>query len=292
MFAMSGNQKHRERRRQANNFYTTSAINKIAYRVDDVSRLLFDKLAHRVSAEGNTPFDICQMINYYAYDAITNITFGHIIGCLENTSDVNGLMETVAAFLRYGMAVGVIAEWHPLIIRLLQALTPGGNKGLSQLKSFGEDAMKTMHRDPESPAGEKTAAGEGHQAHSFVGLLHERHLRDPSTFSRDDVTYHMISNVVAGPDTTSGSLNAAIYYLWRNPRVLARLRDELDNWVASQAKRTVASVISMPEAQELPYLQAVLKETMRIFPGFGNNLLRVVPVGGLTIADQVFPGGV
>lgn len=78
MFAKSGNQEHRERRRQANNFYTTSAINKIAYRVDDVSRLLFDKLAHRVSAEGNTPFDICQMIKYYAYDAITNITVSKI----------------------------------------------------------------------------------------------------------------------------------------------------------------------------------------------------------------------
>lgn len=78
MFAMLGNQEHRERRRQANIFYTTSAINKIAYRVDDVSRLLFDKLAHRVSAEGNTPFDICQMIKYYAYDAIANITVSKI----------------------------------------------------------------------------------------------------------------------------------------------------------------------------------------------------------------------
>ncbi|KAL9012685.1 MAG: hypothetical protein Q9173_002564 [Seirophora scorigena] len=288
---MSGNQQHRERRRQVNEFYTTSAINKIAYRVDDVSRLLFDKLAHRTSAEGITPFDICHSIKYYAYDAITNVTFGHILGCLEQNSDVNGLMETLAAFLRYGMIVGVIVEWHPLIIRLLQALTPGKNKGLSQLKSIGEDAMKRMYRDPESPAGEKTASGEGHQRHTFVGLLQERHLRDPSTFSRDDVTYHMITNVVAGPDTTSASLNAAIYYLWRNPRVLARLRDELDNWAANQAKRTVASVISMPEAQELPYLQAVLKETMRNFPDFGNNLSRVVPEGGLTIADQFFPGG-
>ncbi|KAL8867362.1 MAG: hypothetical protein Q9198_008545 [Flavoplaca austrocitrina] len=101
----------------------------------------------------------------------------------------------------------------------------------------------------------------------------------------------MIPNIVAGADTSSASLNAAIYYLWRNPRVLARLRDELDKWAVARENTSADSLISMAEAQELPYLQAVIKETLRIFPGLGNNLVRVVSEGGLVIADHFFPAG-
>ncbi|KAL9021012.1 MAG: hypothetical protein Q9185_001768 [Variospora sp. 1 TL-2023] len=298
MFTIRSNQQHLERRRQVNEFYTLSAINKIAYRVDHVSRLFFDKLAHRTSAEVITaPFDMCQKIRLYAYDAVANITFGHVLGCLEKDDDVNGLIETVAAFIRYGTVVGVFVEWHPLIIRLLQALTPGGNKGLAHAKSIGETAMKRMDDDLASSAGDQSGLGkyqqqqQQQQRHSFVSMMQERHLRDPSTFTRDDVTYHMIGNVAAGADITSASLNAAVYYLWRTPRVLARLREELDNWAAAQERRTAESVIAMTEAQDLPYLQAVLKETLRMFPSLGNNLVRVVPEGGLTIAHQLFPAG-
>lgn len=212
---------------------------------------------------------------------------------MENNSDVHGLMETLAAFLRYAQIVGGFVEWHPLIIRLLQALTPGGNKGLLHLKSIGEKAMERMDTDLGPSTSEKAGLDISHQKpHSFVSVMQERHLRDPSTFSRDDVVYHILPNVAAGADTTSSSLNAAVYYLWRNPRVLARLRNELDEWAAATDTRAAGRGISLTQAQGLPYLQAVLKETMRIFPGVGNNIMRVVPEGGLTIADRFFPAGV
>ena len=149
--------------------------------------------------------------------------------------------------------------------------------------------MKMMDKS----TSEKAGLEEGHQKpHSFVSVMQDRHLRDPSTFTREDVTYHMLPNVIAGADTTSASLNAAVYYLWRNPLILARLREELDEWAVAKERTTVDRVISMAEAQDLPYLQAVLKETLRIFPGLGNNLVRLVPEGGLTIADRFFPAGV
>lgn len=74
MFTIVGNQRHLERRRQVNEFYTTGAINRLAYRVDHVSRLFFDKLSHQASSEGDNPFDMCQMLRFYVYDALANIT--------------------------------------------------------------------------------------------------------------------------------------------------------------------------------------------------------------------------
>ncbi|KAL8992639.1 MAG: hypothetical protein Q9169_006945 [Polycauliona sp. 2 TL-2023] len=286
VFAIRANGKHNERRRQVNEFYTTNSVHQISYRIDDVSRLFFKKLANRATSEPDTSFDLCQMIKFYAYDALANLTFGQVFGCLENYSDVNELIKTVATFVRYGMVVGVFVEWHPVIIRLLQALTPGGNKGLLHLVSIGERAIKDMDRN-KSEDHEEAHRG----PHSFIGMMQEKHLREPATFTQSDVTYHMIPNIVAGSDTTAASLNAAVYLLWRHPSVLARLRQELDKWAAGKEKRTMDSMIFMAEAQDLPYLQAVIKESMRLFPGLGNNYGRVVPKEGLVIADQFFPAG-
>ncbi|KAL8650344.1 MAG: hypothetical protein Q9226_005188 [Calogaya cf. arnoldii] len=150
VFAIRNNQQHLERRRQVNEFYTTSAINKISYRIDDVSRLFLDKLARHASEEETASFDMCQMVRFYAYDALANIIFGQVFGTLEKNSDVNGLIETIGAFIQYGQVVGVFVERHPFIIRLLQALTPDGNKGLLHFKSIGENAIKKMDNDVRS----------------------------------------------------------------------------------------------------------------------------------------------
>lgn len=46
------------------------------------------------------------------------------------------------------------------------------------------------------------------------------------------------------------------------------------------------------EATKLPYLVAVIKEGMRMFPSVGLTLPRVVPEGGITIDWKTIPAGV
>ena len=42
----------------------------------------------------------------------------------------------------------------------------------------------------------------------------------------------------------------------------------------------------------MPYLQACIKEGLRMHPATGLPLARVVPAGGATIAGTFFPEGV
>jgi aspirochlorine biosynthesis cytochrome P450 monooxygenase len=49
--------------------------------------------------------------------------------------------------------------------------------------------------------------------------------------------------------------------------------------------------IDMATVQYLPYLNAVLEESLRVYPPSAFNQARVVPNGGAIICGEVVPGG-
>ena len=96
-------------------------------------------------------------------------------------------------------------------------------------------------------------------------------------------------NMAAGSDTTAISLSAILYYLLKNPRAFDTLRREIDT---QQKEGTISQHVTFKESQDLPYLQAVLKEALRMHPATGLPLERIVPEGGAEICDRFFPAGV
>lgn len=50
-------------------------------------------------------------------------------------------------------------------------------------------------------------------------------------------------------------------------------------------------VVSYEDAKKLPYLQACIKEALRVFHPVSMGTPRVVPKGGITIGEQTFPAG-
>ena len=91
---------------------------------------------------------------------------------------------------------------------------------------------------------------------------------------------------MAGADTTAASLAAIFYHLHRNPSTVAALRAEID---ASCPDTT--RPITFKEAQTLPYLQAVIREALRMHPATGLCLERDVPDGGLELNEHFLPAG-
>jgi cytochrome P450 len=75
-------------------------------------------------------------------------------------------------------------------------------------------------------------------------------------------------------------------YVMTNPLVYAKLQNELD-----QASLSPSAFITDSQARELPYLQACMKEGMRIFPPVTGLMNKRVPVGGDTIHGKFIPEG-
>lgn len=75
-------------------------------------------------------------------------------------------------------------------------------------------------------------------------------------------------------------------YVIANPVVYQKIQSELDNATLS------TSIVTDSEAKELPYLQACIKEGMRVFPPVTGLFNKRVPQGGDTIHGKFIPEGV
>lgn len=95
--------------------------------------------------------------------------------------------------------------------------------------------------------------------------------------------------MLAGSDTTATSLRATLLYLITNPRVLRRLRVEIDEAIA--LGKVSRPIIQSHEAKQLPYLQACIREGMRIHVPTAPLLSKVSEQHGATILGKFVPAG-
>lgn len=116
--------------------------------------------------------------------------------------------------------------------------------------------------------------------------------KDPQT--GDVLTNQLIVDnamllLVAGSDTTATTMRALLMYVTTTPGVKEKLTAEIDEAI-------VAGALSWPplyeEAIQLEYMQACLKEALRMWPAVGYVLSRTPPAEGATIGDRYIPAGV
>ena len=91
-------------------------------------------------------------------------------------------------------------------------------------------------------------------------------------------------NINAGADTTGAALSACVWFIYHHPEKLARLRAEIDELADDP--------VSFERAQEMPYLNAVLKESLRLHPPVGMVFPRTVPEGGAHLGGYWFTADV
>ena len=94
------------------------------------------------------------------------------------------------------------------------------------------------------------------------------------------VNWLMLS-ILAGGDTTSATMRALVYYLAKTPAAYKKLVDELD-------QQHLSLPASWKDVNILPYLDAVIREGLRINPGIAMIFERVVPAGGFPLPDGRF----
>lgn len=100
---------------------------------------------------------------------------------------------------------------------------------------------------------------------------------------RDEI----LTLISAGNDTTGITAMTGLYQILRNPDVQSRLLAELKTVMPGPRDRVPYTTL-----ERLPYLSAVIKESLRYASAAASRTPRLVPPGGVTLPDGRFlPAG-
>ncbi|RMZ85397.1 hypothetical protein DV737_g734, partial [Chaetothyriales sp. CBS 132003] len=234
------------------------------------------KLRERASAG---PVDIRSWFNFVIFDITGDLMFGEAFGCLEESRlhDWIELLFGTAKAYSYLMAV----HQFPLFRALLERMIPPSNmqKILDRFNMTAEKTDKRLSTQTDRPDIITFALGNGLKSEEVPGSLGDR------TMTRAELHSNAYVIIGAGSEEPATHLAGYMYYLATHPPQRHRLRQEIRSTFQTDADITLAKIAKMP------YLNAIIDESFRIYSPFVTSLPRVVQDGGDTIASETVPAG-
>ena len=226
------------------------------------------------SQASNGKANLVDFFNWTAFDVISDLSFGESFDCLKNRSYhpwVNMIRDGMKAISLFH-----VTTRFPPLSRLLQLYVPkkvvqAREDHLNLSKERVNQRLKTETTRPD-----------------FVTYA-MRHQDDEKGggMTVDELQHNMATFIAAGSETTATHLVGAIWYLLANPHCLQQANEEVRGRFRRAEDIKVKAIV-----EDLPYLEAVINETFRMYPAAISSQPRLGPKGGDTVSGHWVPEGV
>ncbi|KAL8769420.1 MAG: hypothetical protein Q9209_004648 [Squamulea sp. 1 TL-2023] len=235
---------------------------------------------HGVSYPGDSPrdFEIGRSIQYLVTDTICLLAFGRLLGFVSKHADCYGFLKTLEERLPIVEKFSILTEVNHLLafishIPWLRRILPSATDptGIGKIIGISREVVK-----------DRIEQGVGSKNDMLGSFL--KHGLDPELADLE-ITIALF----AGSDTTATSIRAILLHVITNPLVYGRLQREIDVRILDG---TISSPVSEDEVRKLPYLQACIREGLRIFPPITYLRERVTPAHGDNLNGFSIPAGV
>ena len=120
----------------------------------------------------------------------------------------------------------------------------------------------------------------------FLGAI-LKHAGSEKEMTQGEIYSNAALLIMAGSETSATAMAGCIYHLAKHQGVLDRVRTELQSNCASEMDITFDVVLD-----SVPYLSAVLEESMRLYPAQPIFTPRKAPRGGAMVAGHFVPENV
>lgn len=271
---------HRRRRNAVSAFFSNNSIRSLEPVLKQYLAQFLRRLSERKPEE---PVQLQHMFRALTNDFITTYAFGESIGLLDESDFGRSYYESSDVFFRMSHLFGHFYWLADFVYSLPLWVAPKLFPSLTELAKKQQKWMDMVYQIRESPDMSKA------KGTIFEGILN-RGLPDEDLTSKRLLAEAQLI-VFAGEGTTAYTLNAATYELLANPQVLQELQREL-----SQAIPDANKLPSFAQVEALPFLGAVIQETVRLHPGVMARQARISPDVPVTYKsksgrDYVFPPG-
>ena len=233
--------------------------------------LLIQKLHEKVSSPSTEALDINRWFNFTTFDLIGDLAFGEPFDCLQN-KEYHWWVSLMFDAVRLSVYVKLFF-YYPFLKVLLKLGLPAYlmERRRASFNLSVEKLNRRMRRQTDRP--------------DFMSYI-LKHNDDEHGLSMAEIEANAATFVLAGSETTAALLSGCVFYLLRNPATYAHLVNEIRGSFKNY------SDIGLSSIAKLPYLNAVLDESLRIYPPIATMLPRIVPEGGAMINGRFVPEGV
>ncbi|CAP96235.1 Benzoate 4-monooxygenase [Penicillium chrysogenum] len=294
---------HARKRKILSAAYALKNLETWEYKVTDkVQRMFkhFDKVcttpASAEVASGKTApdqkdltLDLRAWTNFFTLDAIADIGLSEKLGFLDSGTDLciaerkdgstyeTNLREALYPTARKQSLIVWNYEWYPIVNKLVNVIPFFG-----RMQTSADNWENIMWRRGNERLRRYEA---GEKLEDFFQALMEDKNGNAKNLEWGEVVAECNIMMNAGSVTTAVAIANVMYQLIRNPRTLAKLREELDAVLDEDEV-----VADYDKVKHLPYLRACLDESLRIFPPTSHGLPRETPAEGTNILGEWVAG--
>lgn len=281
---------HSKRRRAVASAYSMNSLVKLEEYVEDVSELLLRRLDELVETQSVTEvqgqgektktkaIQLDPWFHFFAMDVVGELAFGQSFNLLHRGKDDERFLTGVLNLSQWGAVAGCLPLLSSWILWLFPRLT--GQPGGSVIGDKTTSRIQTRYAEVQDNGGMPSRPDM---------LTKFMEARDPDTkekYSMKQVLFTASSVMSAGSDTTATSLTIFFGYLLDNPACYAKLREEINEAVESGS---LVTPVKYAKGSQLEYLQACIKEALRLSPPISMDLPRYIPEGGAFIGKSPHP---
>ena len=234
--------------------------------------LLVQRLQENIDGPNKGRVDLTHWYNFLTFDIIGDLCYGEPFNALENR-EYHKWMKNIFGGVKFSRVLKIAEAYEPLmlLLRATMKLIPAVGRArkehieFTELKTARRLDMKTDRKD-------------------FMDYI--LRYNDERGMSRSELMETSAILILAGSETTATLLSGLTYYLLTNPETYAKVNAEIRDAFKSPEE------ITLTTTGKLPYLHAVLEESLRLYPPVPIGLPRITPPDGDMISGVFVPGNV
>ncbi|KAG4071074.1 hypothetical protein HA402_002746 [Bradysia odoriphaga] len=246
----------------------------------------WDRLSRSTNGD-YTRIDALPWLNYLAFDIIGDLAFGAPFEMLRNGKDIAEVRESPDTPATYASAIDVINRRGEVsgTLGCLPSIIPYAKHIPDPFFSKGVEAVQKLTGIAVARVKNRLANADNIERVDLLARLMEGKDENGEALGREELTAEALTQLIAGSDTTSNTSCALLFHTLKNPKIAKKLQEELDERLSDIGIPTYELV------KDLPYLDAVIKETMRVHSTSSLGLPRIVVGDGLTLQGHFFAPG-
>ena len=275
LFTAAG-ETHQRIRKTFINAFSDRALKDQTPIISSYANLLITRLRREISKDPDGKVDMAKYYGYATLDIIADLTFGESFYGLEGDNEHSWILGFFLG-AKFGSVRNSLSRFHPIdkiFGWVFLRLTASARR--NSWKTATDKISRRLEMGDLGPSRSDFIT-------PVVGKLDETQQKG---VTRKELNTNALAVVIAGCQLTTVALATATYLMMRYPETLKQLTKEIRDSFDSENDITISSTMN------LPYLQAVINETLRIHHPTPINLPRIIPPEGQMIAGNWYPGGV